>query len=87
MENRGWEYDLAYDWLSQNKDKAYAVDEHFYKEPEWFLDNINRYDDYDRRLPKVFIGEWAAHLDSWIRFSDKRTGKIIGMRLFAKQRF
>lgn len=62
--NRGWEYDLAYDWLSQNKDKAYAVDEHFYKEPEWFLDNINRYDDYDRRLPKVFIGEWAAHLDA-----------------------
>ncbi|MCM1283524.1 MAG: carbohydrate binding domain-containing protein [Muribaculaceae bacterium] len=60
--DRGWEFDLAYDWLDKNKDKAYAVDEHFYKEPEWFLDNINRYDNYDRSLPKVFIGEWAAHL-------------------------
>lgn len=60
--NRGWEFDLAYDWMSKNKDKAYAVDEHFYKEPEWFLENIDRYDSYDRSLPKVFIGEWAAHL-------------------------
>ncbi len=59
--DRGWEFDLAYDWMSRNKDKAYAVDEHFYKEPEWFLNNIDRYDNYDRSLPKVFIGEWAAH--------------------------
>lgn len=59
--DRGWEYDLAYDWMKNNKDKAYAVDEHFYKEPEWFLNNINRYDNYDRSLPKVFVGEYAAH--------------------------
>lgn len=60
--NRGWEFDLAYDWMNKNKDKAYAVDEHFYKEPEWFFNNIDRYDNYDRSLPKVFIGEWAAHI-------------------------
>ncbi|MBR0366350.1 MAG: alpha-L-arabinofuranosidase, partial [Clostridia bacterium] len=59
--NRGWEFDLAYDWMENNKDKAYAVDEHFYKEPEWFLNNTDRYNGYDRSLPKVFIGEWAAH--------------------------
>lgn len=59
--DRGWEFDLAYEKMRKNKDMAYAVDEHFYKEPEWFLDNINRYDSYDRTLPKVFIGEWAAH--------------------------
>jgi hypothetical protein len=45
----------------ENKEKAYAVDEHFYKSPEWFLENIHRYDDYDRSLPKVFAGEYAAH--------------------------
>ncbi len=39
-------------------------DEYFYKEPEWFLNNINRYDNYDRTLPKVFIGEYAVHLDA-----------------------
>ena len=63
----GCEYDIAYDWMSKNKDKAYAVDEHFYKAPEWFLNNINRYDNFDRSLPKVFIGEWAAHTSSDIR--------------------
>ena len=64
--NRGWEYDLAYEWMNKNKnkDKAYAVDEHFYKEPEWFIKNIHRYDGYDRTLPKVFVGEWAAHLNA-----------------------
>lgn len=59
--DRGRDYDLAYTWMNNNKDKAYAVDEHFYKEPEWFLENINRYDNYDRSLPKVFVGEYAAH--------------------------
>ena len=72
--NRGWEFDLAYDWMKQNKDKAYAVDEHFYKEPEWFLMNIDRYDSYDRSLPKVFIGEWAAHLsaDKGSKIEDRK---------------
>ncbi len=65
--DRGWEFDLAMDWMSRNKEKAYAVDEHFYKEPEWFLNNISRYDGYDRSLPKVFIGEYAAHSDSDIK--------------------
>lgn len=70
----GSEFDLAYDWMKNNKGKAYAVDEHFYKEPEWFLDNINRYDDYDRSLPKVFVGEYAAHfaLDKGPKPIDKR---------------
>lgn len=57
----GEEFDTAMEWLRNNKDKAYAADEHFYKSPEWFLDNIHRYDDYDRSLPKVFMGEYAAH--------------------------
>lgn len=57
----GEHFDLAYKWMSENKDKAYAVDEHFYKSPEWFLENVNRYDNYDRSLPKVFAGEYAAH--------------------------
>lgn len=57
----GKEFDLAVDWMKRNKGKAYAVDEHFYKPGEWFLENINRYDTYDRSLPKVFAGEYAAH--------------------------
>lgn len=65
--DHGWEFELAYDWMSKNKKKAYAVDEHFYKEPEWFLKNTERYNNYDRSLPKVFIGEWAAHTGGEIK--------------------
>jgi alpha-L-arabinofuranosidase len=37
------------------------VDEHYYREPQWFLSNAQRYDTYDRKGPKVFAGEYAAH--------------------------
>jgi len=37
------------------------VDEHYYMPPQWFLDNAARYDSYDRKGPKVFAGEYAAH--------------------------
>ncbi|MCM1027124.1 MAG: hypothetical protein NC432_11860 [Roseburia sp.] len=57
----GEEFDTAYRWMRANPDKAYAVDEHFYKSPEWFLENLHRYDNYDRSLPRVFAGEYAAH--------------------------
>lgn len=63
-DSEGNDFDYAYQWMVSNKDKAYAVDEHFYKSPEWFLDNIHRYDEYDRALPKVFAGEYAAHTSS-----------------------
>jgi len=39
---------------------AEIVDEHYYKNPQWFRDNATRYDNYDRKGPKVFAGEYAA---------------------------
>ena len=36
------------------------MDEHCYAAPNWFLDNDSRYDRYDRKGPKVFMGEYAA---------------------------
>jgi alpha-N-arabinofuranosidase len=39
---------------------AQIVDEHYYKNPQWFRDNATRYDSYDRKGPKVFAGEYAA---------------------------
>lgn len=62
----GKDFDYATNWMKKNKEKAYCVDEHFYKSPEWFLNNINRYDNYDRTMPKVFAGEYAAHTDEKI---------------------
>lgn len=40
--------------------KADIVDEHYYKAPEWFLQNANRYDRYARTGPRIFAGEYAA---------------------------
>jgi alpha-L-arabinofuranosidase len=36
------------------------VDEHYYKEPTWLIANLNRYDTYDRKQPKVYLGEYAS---------------------------
>jgi alpha-N-arabinofuranosidase len=40
--------------------KADILDEHYYRAPEWFLQNAARYDNYDRAGPKIFAGEYAA---------------------------
>ena len=37
------------------------VDEHYYRNEDWFLDNAARYDSYSRKNPKVFAGEYACH--------------------------
>lgn len=39
---------------------AEIVDEHYYKEPKWFRENVTRYDSYDRNRYKIFAGEYAA---------------------------
>ena len=44
--------------------KADFIDEHFYQPPDWFLKNVGRYDSYPRTGPKIFVGEYAAHLPS-----------------------
>ena len=36
------------------------VDEHYYNEPSWFLNNNHRYDSYSRDSYKVFLGEYAS---------------------------
>ncbi|MBW5420723.1 alpha-N-arabinofuranosidase [Streptomyces sp. BG9H] len=45
--------------LNRDADVA-MVDEHYYNSPQWFLENNDRYDTYDRRGPKVFLGEYAS---------------------------
>jgi alpha-L-arabinofuranosidase len=50
-----------YAWKEFKQSKAGLVDEHYYQSPEWFFKNATRYDNYDRKGPKVFAGEYAAH--------------------------
>ena len=56
--------------VKDNSDYTYAVDEHYYMEPEWFIANTHFYDDYSRDV-KVFSGEYAAH-DKEVTESTKR---------------
>ena len=55
----GTEFD--YLWPKMREFKADLVDEHYYRDPAWFLSHIDRYDKYDRTGPKVFAGEYACH--------------------------
>lgn len=71
-------YEYAKEWLDKNPDKAIsdfagATDQHYYKEPEWFLKNTDYYDEDNYRRSsdemtdtiyggaiQVFLGEYAA---------------------------
>jgi len=53
--------DFEYLWPEMRKLGADLVDEHFYRPENWFLASGPRYDNYDRKGPKVFAGEYACH--------------------------
>lgn len=37
-----------------------VIDEHYYNNPDWFIWNANKYDSYDRKGSKIFVGEYAV---------------------------
>lgn len=48
-------------WKGMRDLNVDLVDEHYYRDEKWFLDNAGRYDDFPRTGPKVFAGEYACH--------------------------
>ncbi|BET68539.1 hypothetical protein ASA1KI_34570 [Opitutales bacterium ASA1] len=48
-------------WAFARELNLAMVDEHYYVSPQWFWDNLERYDAYDRAGPTVYVGEYAAH--------------------------
>ncbi|WP_417941142.1 alpha-L-arabinofuranosidase C-terminal domain-containing protein [Flavobacterium sp. RS13.1] len=54
----GEHFDFAMTELK--KLNAELIDEHYYQSPKWFRENASRYDNYDRKGPKIFAGEYAA---------------------------
>ena len=58
-DSEGKQFD--YLWPEMKKLDADLVDEHFYRPETWFLSQGSRYDNYDRKGPKVFAGEYACH--------------------------
>ncbi|MBR2203771.1 MAG: carbohydrate binding domain-containing protein [Prevotella sp.] len=60
-DSEGWKFDMLQPKMKELKADLY--DEHFYRNEAWFMDKVNRhrYDNYDRKGPKVFAGEYACH--------------------------
>jgi alpha-L-arabinofuranosidase len=52
-------------WKLNREGGVDMVDEHYYNSPQWFLQNNDRYDSYDRNGPKVFLGEYASQGNAW----------------------
>lgn len=70
--SEGWDFDLLQPRMKELGVDLY--DEHFYRNEDWFLGKAKdkkgnpikgcgatRYDNYDRKGPKVFAGEYACH--------------------------
>ncbi|WP_031110142.1 alpha-L-arabinofuranosidase C-terminal domain-containing protein [Streptomyces sp. NRRL S-146] len=62
-DDAGSTFDTA--WQLNREGKVDMVDEHYYNSPNWFLQNNDRYDSYDRKGPKVFLGEYASQGNAW----------------------
>lgn len=52
---------IANEWGGRPSSRPIPIlDEHYYNSPDWFLENAHRYDTYDRRGPKIYVGEYAV---------------------------
>ncbi len=66
-------------WNFARKENVPIVDEHYYVAPGWFVNNRNFYDNYDRKGPKVYLGEYASHYPG--RESNLECALSIGLYL------
>lgn len=57
-------HDFDEGWRVARETGVALVDEHAYRTPQWFLQQLDRYDDVDRDGPGVYLGEWAARTNT-----------------------
>jgi len=83
--------DFDFGWKFANEQKINVVDEHCYMKPEWFIKNQHRYDVYNRKLSKVYIGEYASHgntlynalVEAAYMTSLERNGDVVQLASYA----
>jgi alpha-L-arabinofuranosidase len=52
---------IADSWGGRPTDRPVEIlDEHYYSNPEFFINSVHKYDNYDRKGPKIYVGEYAA---------------------------
>ena len=78
-------------WKIANDLKITVVDEHYYTDPEWFINNQHRYDSYKRNAGDVYLGEYAswgnklrnAIAEAAYMTSFERNGDVVRMASYA----
>lgn len=83
--------DFSRGWTYANNLKVPVVDEHYYKDPEWFMHNQYRYDSYDREKAHVYLGEYAswgnkmknAIAEALYMIALERNGDVVRMASYA----
>lgn len=66
-------------WSFARKENVPIVDEHYYVAPGWYVNHRDYYDNYDRKGPKVYLGEYASHYPG--RESNLECALSIGLYL------
>lgn len=66
-------------WKFARHENVPIVDEHYYVAPGWYVNNRDFYDKYDRKGPKVYLGEYASHYPG--RESNLECALSIGLYL------
>jgi alpha-L-arabinofuranosidase len=85
----GEDYDKG--WKFANDIQVPIIDEHYYTQPDWFISNQYRYDTYDRKKSKVYLGEYAswgnkmknAIAEALYMVALERNGDIVNMASYA----
>ena len=83
--------DYEQGWKFADQLSVPVVDEHFYEDPEWFLKNNKRYDDYRRNQSHIYIGEYASRGNALVNAISEaafmtaieRNGDVVRMASYA----
>ena len=81
----GWKFG------SEHPDLFDMLDEHYYESTGWFMHHLDYYDNYDRRGPKVYVGEYASRsrthesalAEALFLCNIERNGDIVEMTSYA----
>ena len=87
--------DYEQGWRLAKDNRIDMVDEHYYVAPGWYIHNQDYYDDYDRTASKVYLGEYASHVNGRVLNMEtaltcalhicnlERNGDIVAMSSYA----
>lgn len=70
---------------------VHSSDEHYYSHPEWYLQNLDRFDRVERSGPKIFVGEYASRGNTMFNAvaeaayltGIERNGDVVDMACYA----